>query len=154
MEYDDFPILSENSYDYISKKYADQKDFDRPFLIGQIYTNLEELKVCEFICFKDFNVNLCKELVQTKICISRLIENLNSTFNLHNTKTASVKNINIFEFIEKIFETINILQSWFANEDKEYYKKISQLFIEELFFSGKNILKTLSTSHVQFFKYI
>jgi len=150
MEYNDFPILSNEDYLNLNNFYFQNSSFeDREFYINKI-----SLKIFSCLNISLNNSELPKE-IQTEIKISQtklntVLENLN----IKAPDSYSVKSFNLLTFILNLIDILSVLNSWTKTETKEYYKNLiisnTNIILETL----NNIFLKLNKFKIKIFKYM
>ena len=97
MNYNDFPILSNEEYNLMNEHFNNNHQTDRKTQLFKILTILNN---CFNICIgltSLYNLKINNAINNTKKCIEKNINNINSTFNIEitNTKTILRKERNV-----------------------------------------------------------
>ena len=152
MNYEDYPILSDFEYEIINKNYA-HKTPTRKQLLSNIFKNLN-LLILDCINCNIENKKIFSAVKQTKQRLETISENLDSIFEFEKNNQTSIRDFNIFKFLENLCELQKLFYSWHQTEEKEYYKTICSNNFFLLFDCSLEILSTLSDSYIKIFKYM
>lgn len=153
MNYSDFPILTENEYNFINEHYT-KTTFDRKKLITQVCF---ELNIKQTSCIdkkSKYNSNISKNIEQAIAVCAKLYNNFSSQFNIQSTQISSVSNLSVFLLLKRINKISSLLTTWIESETKEYYKTLAIKSLNELMSSSSQILQSLEDSYLHFFKYM
>ena len=155
MKYNDFPILNNSDYEFLSNQY---QNFGMPFdRKTQLVKICQEISLCRNICFEienKHNFKVKNAIEKAKSTLTKLFDNFSSTFNINITSTKLVLNLNLFSFLKRIIKIISKINNWSTHEQKEYYISMSQKSAAELLICLEEILSALEESNVQFFKHM
>lgn len=152
MMYNDFLILSNESYSLLNQQYQNTSK-DRKFFANILYTELQDcLSLCNTI--KDINPSLKKQLATSKSILNQILENLTANFNIQKLEQKEIVQFNIFTFVNKLTQTLTITTSWQNSEEKFYYKTFIKNVNLSILNITKNILITLENSNVILFKHM
>ena len=151
MNYNDYPILDENAYEFIKEKYSKLMPFNRDELTTKLLNKLEE---CKSICLGLNNINFKLKKVVAD-CYNNLSSFSGSLQNLFNkTIKCEIKEFNIFSLLLNLVECSIITNQWYNHEEKEYYKNLANNLLQQLQSNTKTILETLLYSNVFTFKHM
>lgn len=154
MNYNDFPILSNEDYYLLNTQYSNQQKPDRK---NHIYKICNELNTIVYSCFElapKHNTIIKRALESTREISAKLLNNLNEVFNLTNTTSKNYANTNIFTLTKQISKASSRFINWASLEEKEYYKNLSLKSSTELLECLNNILNALELSNVKLFKHM
>ena len=154
MNYNDFPILSNDEYNLLNEHFNINQPKDKPTVLNNL---LEKLNICFSFCIgltNKYNVKINIAINNTKNQIEKIKNNLTATFNLTSTKNNSVLNSNIFILLNTIIEAVHETIIWTTIENKEYYKTLAQKNLNDLISCVKEILLALEKSNILFFKHM
>lgn len=153
MNYNDFPILSNEEYSLISQHFS-QKKFDRKTTLFQINKHLITCKTSHINNIDKLNKKTVQALNNSYNLIEKTLKNLNSLFDFPPRPNSNIKSISIFDHIEQLLSVIENLTKWSKDETKEYYKSFIQSSSLELIGGLRHLLKALSESNIFFFKHM
>ena len=154
MNYNDFPILSNDEYKFLNEQYSLNPSFDRKTYLFKICT---ELLSCINICVGlngRFNSKICYTISDSKQVLEKILNNLTSTFNISMSSQKEISNFNLFTFLKKIINTVSLITSLTNFEQKEYYKTMLTKSTNELLKILENIITALENSNLHFFTHM
>ena len=152
MNYNDFPILDDNAYQFLKEQY-NTHEFSRDVCVDKIFFNLHECKSCCLGLADKLNLKLTQAI---KACIEELdkiLNNLDATFNF-NKPAHEIKEINIFSLLNKLVVTASNFNLWQAEEEKEYFKQLANNNLKNLLKIIENIINALENSNFYLFKHM
>ena len=156
MNYNDFPILNDDTYNYLKNKYNElnnEHEFDRVTSITKICFYLNEcMGSCKSLKNK-LNVKLRNSIEFASDEINKIISSLNETFNI-NLNSNTIKEFNLFTFLKYLTYAIELFINWSYKEEKEYYKKVCNNCLNSLIESLKRIMEALENSNISLYKYM
>ena len=153
MKYNDFPILSDDTYDYLKNRYKNEMFIDRESSINKVCYYLNEcVGSCKALKSK-LNIKLSQAITFADSEINKIISSLNETFDIH-VSANSIKEFNLFTFLKRLINSIEILKSLEYKEEKEYYKKVYNICLNSLIESVKKIVEALETSNIRHYKFM
>jgi len=153
MIYNDFQILSDNTYFSLNNHYLSQKK-DRKTYANILYS---ELAWCHNILATikpHINLNIKKQLNNSKNVLQQILENLLANFKIEKTNNSSAVEFNIFYFIRKLIQTLTITNSWLIDEEKTYYQQFIKNTNASIIAIISNLLSSLENSEIIFFKHM
>lgn len=154
MNYNDFPILSNEQYDLLQQNYSNYKT-DRNTYINRILAGLHE---CKFTCLniKDCNKNITLSISNTLSTIDLIINNLSNLTNapVSYENTVKISNFNVFKFLGKLLNCLNLFHNWQNDESKDYFKNLANTYFLDLSKCLSNIISALEQSNVRLYKYM
>ena len=154
MNYNDFPILSNEEYQLLNSHFSTSNISSRKDILFKI---LNEISNCKNLCFnieQKQNFKLKTSLEFSFNTLTKLENNLSTSFNLKTTSSQSYKSVNIFSFTKKITKLSTLVSSWHSTEQKEYFKAIAHKTLIDLLSILENIFTALETSNVLLFKHM
>lgn len=154
MNYEDFPILSNQEYELINSHFSKREKFDRKTILNKI---CNELIICKNICLESkskYNKKICSALEKSLIILNKLNQNISSCFNIVNSQSQTMKIFNLFDFMKKLISISSLVFSWFEHEPKEYYKNLAGKTNRELLQVMENIISALNNSNIITFKHM
>lgn len=156
MNYNDFPILNDDTYNYLKNKYSElnsEQTFDRVTSINKICFYLNECTgSCKSLKNK-LNVKLRNSIEFANDEINKIISSLNETFNI-NLNSNVIKEFNLFTFLKYLTYAIELFINWSYKEEKEYYKKVCNNCLNSLIECVKKIMEALENSNISLYKYM
>lgn len=156
MNYNDFPILNDDTYNYLKNKYSElnsEQTFDRVTSINKICFYLNECAgSCKSLKNK-LNVKLSNFIEFASDEINKIISSLNETFNI-NLNSNIIKEFNLFTFLKYLTYAIELFINWSYKEEKEYYKKVCNNCLNSLIECVKKIMEALENSNISLYKYM
>ena len=156
MNYNDFPILNDDTYNYLKNKYSElnsEQTFDRVTSINKICFYLNECAGgCKSLKNK-LNVKLSNFIEFASDEINKIISSLNETFNI-NLNSNIIKEFNLFTFLKYLTYAIELFINWSYKEEKEYYKKVCNNCLNSLIECVKKIMEALENSNISLYKYM
>ena len=156
MNYNDFPILNDDTYNYLKNKYSElnsEQTFDRVTSINKICFYLNECTgSCKSLKNK-LNVKLRNSIEFASDEINKIISSLNETFNI-NLNSNIIKEFNLFTFLKYLTYAIELFINWSYKEEKEYYKKVCNNCLNSLIKCVKKIMEALENSNISLYKYM
>lgn len=156
MNYNDFPILNDDTYNYLKNKYSElnsEQTFDRVTSINKICFYLNECTgSCKSLKNK-LNVKLRNSIEFASDEINKIISSLNETFNI-NLNSNVIKEFNLFTFLKYLTYAIELFINWSYKEEKEYYKKVCNNCLNSLIECVKKIMEALENSNISLYKYM
>lgn len=156
MNYNDFPILNDDTYNYLKNKYSElnsEQTFDRVTSINKICFYLNECTgSCKSLKNK-LNVKLSNSIEFASDEINKIISSLNETFNI-NLNSNIIKEFNLFTFLKYLTYAIELFINWSYKEEKEYYKKVCNNCLNSLIECVKKIMEALENSNISLYKYM
>ena len=154
MMYNDFPILTENEYEFMNENFKNSQQFSRPRFLDIVCFNLKKLQHFSSFSNVKMSTKLKNCFMDSNITINKLINNLTSTFNHNETPLKDVHNLTIFSYLKLVVENLTILDQWIKQEHKEYYKTLISNTRTELQNICLNVLTVLESSNVYLFKHM
>lgn len=153
MNYNDFPILSDDAYDFLRDKYKNEMTFDRETSINKVCYYLNEcVGSCKSLKSK-LNLKLRQAIEFVDTQINKTLSSLNETFDIR-VSSNSIKEFNLFTFLKYLASSIEMLINLGYKEEKEYYKKVYNICLNSLIESIKKILEALETSNIGLYKFM
>ena len=156
MNYNDFPILNDDTYNYLKNKYSElnsEQTFDRVTSINKICFYLNECTgSCKSLKNK-LNVKLRNSIEFASDEINKIISSLNETFNI-NLNSNVIKEFNLFTYLKYLTYAIELFINWSYKEEKEYYKKVCNNCLNSLIECVKKIMEALENSNISLYKYM
>ncbi len=154
MNYNDFPILDDSTYNLMMNEYNNSLPFDRNTAINKLYLELDE---CKNFCFGLTNrvnkkIQLAVESAKTEI--EKILENFHATFSIHVNSQKEIKEFNLFTFIKKLISSISNMHHWANNEQKTYFKTLAGNNIITLINILMQIIEALENSNLHLFKFM
>ena len=155
MDYDDFPILTDEQYRQMQNKFNFflEKDFDRKQNVFQIYSFLNECKNLIPFLTEKVNSKIMESLNLALSKLNKTISNFEATFNFSNQKI-EINEPNLFAFLKKLCLTQKLFVFWLKNEQKEYFKQFALNAAADLIELQFNILSALEQSKIDLFKFM
>jgi hypothetical protein len=150
MDYNDFPILSNQEYELINSHFSIEK-FERNYFLKNLLNELNSLKNSKIE--SNLNKKLKVSIDKSNQILIKLFDNLASMFNIQ-IQSSSIQEINLFAFLEKLINLATLFSIWKQNETKTYYQSISHKSEIEILNSVKQILNDLKNSSVITFKHM
>ena len=154
MNYNDFPIIAENDYNLINQHYTLNKQKDRNDLVFSIYKILKSCSLSLFQVEKKYNQNILKTLTQSNNILTKLQNNLISTFNIPPFQAKHINNFSVFSFLKELNNIITLFIEWKNTETKLYYQKIIDNSLLEIINLQISLLDVLNQSSIFFFKHM
>lgn len=154
MNYNDFPILNNNQYEFLNIQFLQNKEFNRKSILNEI---CNDLCTCKFSCFaidNGYNIKIKAALKHGSSILTKLYENLTSTFSIQHKPHSGLKVLNIFELLNKINRIVLLCLEWQKDEPKGFYKTISQNTTIELLNISSSLTNALSSSNFVLFKHM
>ena len=153
MNYNDYPILDDEQYDFLKNKYLQQKNFNRDEAAFYIYSDLLTChNACPMLITK-LNKFLRASLNECQAKLKELIENFEATFNYKKNKI-EIKEINLFNFLKKLVNLQKNLINWQKLEQKEYFIQLINNFLKEINEMLISTLSALENSNVPLFRFM
>ncbi len=150
MTYNDFPILNSTDYQILSSEFEKQKPkTDRTTSIARISMLLLDCKNSCSSLKTNINIPIKKEITKANTNISAILENLNAS-----TNTNTIKEFNVFTFLNKLSKCLHEFILWFEVETKEYYKNLILKSISSLSVCIENITLAISKSTIKIYKFM
>ena len=155
MDYDDFPILTDEQYRQMQNKFNFflEKDFDRKQNVFQIYSFLNECKNLIPFLTEKVNSKIMESLNLALSKLNKTISNFEATFNFSNQKIEN-NEPKLFAFLKKLCLTQKLFVFWLKNEQKEYFKQFALNAAADLIELQFNILSALEQSKIDLFKFM
>ncbi len=154
MDYNDFPILTDEQYNFLQTKFENfSSPFNRKETVLKFFNELIECKMSLPFIKEQTNYIIKKSLNAALKKFESIISNLNATFNF-SINTSATKEINIFCLLKKISNLIKINVFWANLEQKEYFKHYSLKILNELSIILYDILSALQNSQINIFKFM
>lgn len=153
MNYDDFPILDNTTYQILQEQYTNHQT-DHHEIIGKIFNKLNSISMSEISDLKYFNKKILSALEESKSIISTTLQNFCQTFMIENNANNHIKAINIFSFLYEILECTNLIRQLINLDIKLYYKTFLNQSLTNLYKAVSDILSSLQRCTVHFFKYM
>lgn len=154
MNYNDFPILSNEEYNLMNQHFNNEHTTDRKTQVDKIFSLLDSAyNICVGLSNKH-NFKITKSITTFSQTILKVKNNFTATFNLNTNSNKTVFNYTIFKLLDKIFDIIHELNIWISFEEKTYYKTLAQKSLKEIIIESKQILLSLNNSNVLFFKHM
>lgn len=151
MNYEDFPILSNNDYELLKQEFSIPKQNREKALI-KVLSLLLSFCTCN-ITSKKLNTKILNTINQTKQVCIKIENNFSSLFNLTYSHH-EIENLNLFSMIKKLLLASKELNILAENEAKIYYKKTFINSSKELIVSALDILSTLQDSYIITFNHM
>lgn len=152
--YNDFPILDEQVYRYMTEQYNKVKDFDRRNIVGKIFIQLNECKKSCYCLVGKFNSKIKEVVENAKSELDIILENYQLTFGSNFDVSNEVKNVGLFSFLKKLTSIILQLEEWLTLEEKDYYKKIADNTLVKVTNVLLNFMSAIEQSNLLLFKYM
>ena len=153
MKYDDFPILNNEQYEAINTQFKKQNTINRKDLLTEICQNLSNCSTSCSMLFQEHNQHVRQALLKSNSTLNKLFNNLTSTFDINPIKT-HVFNTNIFNLLNRLTNTISLIQQWSQTEEKIYYISIANKTTTDILNCINSILHSLENSNIKFFKHM
>lgn len=153
MKYDDFPILTNHEYETLNSQFLENTNPNRKDLLNEI---CQDLSNCSSSClnlFSEHNQGIKQSLTLTNKTLTKLFNNLTTTFDLNPIKTY-VSNTNIFNLLSRLIKIISNIQKWLQLEEKTYYKSLATKSLNEIILCANSILSALENSNIKLFKHM
>ncbi len=154
MNYNDFPILDDDTYRMMMNEYNNTLPFDRNTTINKLFLELDE---CKNFCLgltKHVNKKIQLAVEKAKIEIEKILENFHATFTINVKSQKEIKDFNLFTFIKKLINSISSMNIWANNEQKTYYKNLASMNIVTLIKILVEIIEALENSNLHLFKFM
>lgn len=154
MNYNDFPILSNDDYKLMEEHFENKPKENRLFYLSEV---LSILNIAYNTCIglsKVYNQNIRKEISKTKNTVEKIKNNLSSIFNNNHTQQNWINKTNIFNLLNILIEACKQLNEWAKMEEKAYYKTVLFNSINDIYLNILNILKSLEKSTIHFYKHM
>ncbi len=152
MEYEDYKVLSEEEYNFLSEQYLSQK---QPKNYAQFVC--EKLEICKSMCLnltKETNSNVATKIKEIYEYLQNIKDNLLATFTIKSATVCEVKNFNIFSLLTACFDVLTTLHNWQNEETKQHTKiflvKTTNALTERI----NSILTALENSNILIFKHM
>ena len=153
MNYNDYPILTNQEYETISNNFNFSKP-ERKTVCTNLYQELAStLDICSNILNK-YNHTITNQLKSLQISISNIIENLKANFTFSSFQFSSYSNSNIFKLIIKIQNCLKLSHNWCLTEEKDYYKNMAKTIYNKVFELNYNLISAIEKSNVKLFKHM
>ena len=150
MTYNDFPILNSTDYQILNSEFEKQKPKnDRATSIAKISMLLLDCKNSCSSIKANINNLIKQEITKANTQISAIWENLNTS-----TTTNTIKEFNVFTFLNKLSKCLHEFMQWFEIETKEYYKNLILKSISSLSVCIENISSAISKSTIKIYKFM
>lgn len=153
MNYNDFPILDDHSYEIMREQFS-QSFTDSHELIAKIFNTLSSLNLAEIENIKSFNTNLTSAIIDSKLAMKQSLDNLSKTFNITTSSKQTIKAMSIHSYLNEITTLIVNLKTINQETSKQIIKNITSKTIDVMLDYLKNILSALSKTSIQFFKHM
>jgi len=153
MNYEDFPILDDNTYKIMREQYNTNK-LDKHEIIAYIFSKLNQLELCEIANINKLNKPLILALENSKNVIKNILDDFIKLFNLNKHQTNTIRTINIFSYINLINSIMQDLKKLYPILEKQFYKNFTNQTIDNLLNSNTIIFSALEHSNIYFFKYM
>jgi len=152
MNYEDFPILDNSTYQIMKEQYLNQST-DKHELVGKIFNKLNTLLYFEHLESKHFNKNIIFTLNNIKSSIQSSIKQFAQTFSF-STTPSNMRKGDLFSYLSTILDIISLMHQLLDHTTKPYQKTFLNQEISNLLISLQSILSALSNSTIYFFKFM
>lgn len=152
MNYNDYPILSDEQYKLMQDKFNEQNYFDRKENSYSIYLNLKECTNSITFLYQKVNAQICEQLKIAKQSLEKATSNFEATFNLPN-KQAAVKETNLFNLLKNLAKIQKKLANWLKFEQKEYFRQFILNLLEDVSNILFGLLNAVENSEIRLFKH-
>ena len=152
MNYEDFPILDNSTYQIMKEQFLNQST-DKHELVGKIFNKLNTLLSFEYLESKHFNKNIISSLNNSKSSIQISINKFAQIFSLSNSPRNTKKG-DLFSYLSTILDIISLMHQLLDHTTKPYQKTFLNQEISNLLISSQSILSALSNSTIYFFKFM
>ncbi len=152
MEYEDYKVLSEEEYNFLSEQYLSQK---QPKNYAQFVC--DKLEVCKNMCLtltEKTNTNVATKIKGVFDYLQNIKDNLLATFSIKSATICEVKNFNIFSLLTATFDVLNALYNWQNEETKQHTKIFLTKTINSLTERINLLLTALENSNILTFKHM
>lgn len=150
MEYQDFPILNDNVYQFLNDQYNSNKANKKNFIIS-ICNDINHIIISSLNLY---NSRITKELGNCKASLSKILNNLSSLFSITIKPASTINTITLFDFLINFNNLINNFFQWLKLEEKEYYRSIIHKTVDELLEKENQLIKSLNDSNIKFYKHM
>ena len=154
MEFNDFPILTNDEYDKMRNEYINKQINNHELLYIEICNKLFE---CKSICIglnKFVNKTIRLAVEKSKNEIDELYSDLSFSFKIKNQSCKEIKNFDVFSLLKNLVLIINSIQNH-KRLNKDYLKDSLLFSIEsKITIILKNIIQSLCESNIYMFKHI
>ena len=123
MNYDDFPILDDSSYQILYEQYK-LNSCDKNELVGEIFNALVKLESCEISNHRKMNTTLLSIINESKLSISLMINDLEKVYNISSHQTNFITNISVFKFLSNIIKIIKNIDNLLQINNNTYSSEI------------------------------
>lgn len=156
MNYDDFPILDDMTYKIMQEQYSlsNTDQADRYEILATALNCLATLLNCEISNTDQFKKSIVLALNNSKIRIENIYNSILKTFNTDPVKINHTRSYNIFEYLNKLLSIFINIDKLENVQEKPYYKQNLNQNKNAILEIISNILSSLESSSVHFFRYI
>ena len=153
MEFNDYPILTDDQYNLMRQEYQSSLFFDRKNIAHKLFYILNDCNNMFYSINIKFNLKTTNAITNLNKEISKICESLAINFNIENS-VSQVKDFNLFKYLRNISLAMNELIIWLTHEEKEFYKKTIQSFFSLLLEKENELFLKLEQSNIQFYKHM
>lgn len=154
MKYDDFPILNNENYEYLSNLYNQTQPQNKSQLHSQFYNKLSQLEHSTSTLNLNVNTLLRNTLKENKNNTTQILENLRAVLNIQKPPINNIKIFNIFSYLKNLLTCLDLCSQIILLEDKIYYKKFFNNAQKSILKMINNIILSLENSNIILFKHM
>jgi len=148
--YNDFQILNDEQYQTIKNEYT-KSSTNSPIKIDDVLYKLQiAINSCSLI---NTNHKLSTVLIETKNNLVSVLSSLEILYPKLKNKTYESSN-NVFVLLLHLFEIQSTFIHINQNENRHYYFHTQSKLLNRISLAIKNILQTLSTLNIVFYKFM
>lgn len=152
MNYEDFPILNDETYNLMRSEYSNQPSFNRNQHIQKILTLINRCKSISLPASLNLKI---KTIVEKLLKILENIEkNLKIIENFNNFSQKTSINFNLFEFFNIFLNILFELNSWKTGEHKDYYSSIISRSEQSIMLELISAMEILKGLNITIFKHM
>lgn len=152
MNYEDFPILTNEQYHFLNEHY-ETKSFNKKQIIQEICNQLNGL-----IYFSNldniYNSKIQTSIKEAKLKLTENIDTIESLFNLKPTDKTEFIQHSVFSFLSRLSKILKQTNDWILNEDKTYYQKTATNLNNKICECIDLICNSLENSNITFYKHM
>lgn len=154
MEYNDFQILSNDTYKLMNEQFNNSQPFTKRACVNKLQLLIAEFRALTASIQAKTNHKIRNELEKVSSNISKLENNLQAIFNTKRPKATTIKSFNIFNTIQTIIKILLELQNWSKNETKEYHLNFIEKTTNEFLLNLDDLFLVMSKLNIILFKHM
>ena len=153
MNYDDFPILNDEAYDFLKDKFNEAGEFNRNVNVNKLFAGVVSCRSQILGAKEDENKEIKIALKFVENELNKIEQNLEENFNIYAEKK-QVKTLNVFSLLKDLVAATRLVSEWCRMEKKEYLKNLAHITLNSLLNCGEEIVSAINKCNIKIFRFM